>query len=163
MPRLLAVCVVHGLRPDAGSVGVTVEGGGWACDLTADALGCTTSTPLAPGQFHDIRLVARVAAGTTGPVVNRAVVRTGDDADNASTTDDDDTAAVEVKPATAEAPSTPVPKPSPKPAPTPPTVPHERLAFTGGDPRRIVTVALAAVIVGVVLRRRSRRKRPSAS
>ncbi len=156
-PTLGDIAVIDDL-PD-GLVGVTVEGGGWACDLTADALGCTTSTPLAPGQFHDIRLVARVAAGTTGPVVNRAVVRTGDDADNASTTDDDDTAAVEVKPATAEAPSTPVPKP----APTPPTVPHERLAFTGGDPRRIVTVALAAVIVGVVLRRRSRRKRPSAS
>ena len=154
-PTLGAITVIDDL-PD-GLVGVSVEGGGWACDLTAGDLGCTTSTSLAPGQYHDIRLVARVAAGRTGPVVNRAVVRTGDEADNASTTDDDDTAAVDVKRATAEAP--PVPAPTPKPAPTPPTVPHERLAFTGGDPRRIVTVALAAVIVGVVLRRRSRRKR----
>ncbi len=120
--------------PEALSV-VSYDAAGWVCEQTITAVTCSSAEPLAPGKYHDLILVGRIADNFSGKLVNTAFIGSKELTDNSTKSDDTGNAAVEGV-VTARSPETPA------------GVPSRQLAFTGSNILVLIMLAGASMLLG---------------
>jgi uncharacterized repeat protein (TIGR01451 family) len=65
---------------------ISASGPGWTCGASGQLVTCTSAGPMAPGAHSSITLVAGVAAGFAGTILNTGTVTTAGDVDSSNDT-----------------------------------------------------------------------------